>query len=111
MQDQNNEKKEKVWKFDGRHANLKVFNRCVMTELEAEDRLAAAILRGNIAIKETQTVMGSIVTHIGCIMTQIMLTIMIVNTYKTCMAMIIPYNQKRHHVIIKKNKIKLATAR
>ena len=62
MQDQNNEKKEKVWKFDGRHANLKVFNRCVMTELEAEDRLAAAILRGNIAIKETQTVMGSIVT-------------------------------------------------
>ena len=78
MQDQNNEKKEKVWKFDGRHANLKVFNRCVMTELEAEDRLAAAILRGNIAIKETQTVMGSIVTHIGCIMTQIMLTIMIV---------------------------------
>ena len=49
-----------------------------MTELEAEDRLAAAILRGNIAIKETQTVMGSIVTHIGCIMTQIMLTIMIV---------------------------------
>ncbi len=75
MQDQNNEKKEKVWKFDGRHANLKVFNRCVMTELEAEDRLAAAILRGNIAIKETQTVMGSIVTHIGCIMTQIMLTV------------------------------------
>ena len=25
-----------------------------------------------------------------------------INTYKTCMAMIIPYNKKRHHVIIKK---------
>ena len=35
-----------------------------MTELEAENRLAAAILRGNIEIKETQTMMGAIVTQV-----------------------------------------------
>ena len=67
-------KNEKVWKFDGRHVNIKVFNRTIITELESKNRLAAAILRGNIAVKETRTLMGSIATQIGCIMTQIMLT-------------------------------------
>ena len=74
----NSTKNEKVWKFDGRHVNIKVFNRTIITELESKNRLAAAILRGNIAVKETRTLMGSIATQIGCIMTQIMLTIMIV---------------------------------
>ena len=33
--------------------------------MEAENRLAAAILRGNIEIKETQTMMGALVTQVG----------------------------------------------
>ena len=53
-------KNEKIWKFDGRHVNIKVFNRTIITELKAKNRLAAAILRGNIAVKETRTLMGSI---------------------------------------------------
>ena len=71
-------KDEKQWKYDGTYTKLKIFNRTVMTELEAENRLAAAILRGNIEIKETQTMMGALVTQVGAIMTALMLAITIV---------------------------------
>ena len=49
-----------------------------MTELESENRLAAAILRGNIVVKETRTLMGTLVTQIGTIMIQLMLAIQII---------------------------------
>ena len=74
--------KEKQWKYDGTYPKLKIFNRTVMTELEAENRLAAAILRGNIEIRETQTMMGAIVTQVGTIMTALMLAITIVLAVK-----------------------------
>ena len=75
---ESNDSKEKKWKYDGTYPQLKIFNRTVMTELEAENRLAAAILRGNIEVKETQTLMGAIVTQVGTIMTALMLAITIV---------------------------------
>ena len=75
-----NDSKEKQWKYDGTYPSLKTFNRTVMTELDAENRLAAAILRGNISVRQTQTTMGYIVTQMGMIITQLLLAIRIITS-------------------------------
>ena len=71
--------KEK-WKYNGDFQQLPTFNQRVESEVMAKSRLAGCILKGYITVIEEKTMLGSMFRHIGGLMTNIMLALLIVTS-------------------------------
>ena len=68
------------WKYNGDFQQLPTFNQRVESEVMAKSRLAGCILRGYISVIEEKTMLGSMFRHIGGLMTNIMLALLIVTS-------------------------------
>ena len=68
------------WKYNGDFHQLPTFNQRVESEVMAKSRLAGCILKGYIAVSEERTMLGSMFRHIGGLMTNMMLALLIVTS-------------------------------
>ena len=68
------------WRYNGDFHQLPTFNQRVESEVMAKSRLAGCILKGYIAVKEERTMLGSMFRHIGGLMTNMMLALLIVTS-------------------------------
>ena len=64
------------WKYNGDFQQLPTFNQRVESEVMAKSRLAGCILKGYISVVEEKTMLGSMFRHIGGLMTNIMLALL-----------------------------------
>ena len=68
------------WKYNGDFHSLSVFNQRVESAIAEKSALAECILKGRIKVREETTMMGPVFEHIGGLLTNLMLALIIVTS-------------------------------
>ena len=68
------------WKYNGDFHSLSVFNQRVESAIAEKSALAECILKGRIKVREETTMMGPVFEHVGGLLTNLMLALIIVTS-------------------------------